>query len=211
VWTPHLGKDSKSCVYMRVYVFLCVLCVSVHVCACVMGWLRLVGSLKWQVSFAKEPYKRDDILQKRPIILRSLLIVATPYVCVCARVHVCVYVCVCACVFTFVCVCFMSMTVSGHGVVSDTIYCSVDPLVCLVWCLSLCVCIFVRVCVMSMSISGHGVVSDVVNCILWCACVCFCLFVWVCVCVCLSVCLYVCVCVCVCIMCLWVNRASSRI
>jgi len=28
---------------------------------------------------AKEPYKRDDILQKRPIILRSLLIVATPY------------------------------------------------------------------------------------------------------------------------------------
>jgi len=31
----------------------------------------LVGSLKLQVSFAKEPYKRDDILQKRPIILRS--------------------------------------------------------------------------------------------------------------------------------------------
>ena len=27
----------------------------------------------WYVSFAKEPYKRDDILQKRPIILRSLL------------------------------------------------------------------------------------------------------------------------------------------
>jgi len=45
-----------------------------------MGWLRLVGSLKLQVSFAKESYKRDDILQKRPIILRSLLIVATPYV-----------------------------------------------------------------------------------------------------------------------------------
>jgi len=30
-----------------------------------MGWLRLVGSLKLQVSFAKEPYKRDYILQKR--------------------------------------------------------------------------------------------------------------------------------------------------
>jgi len=27
----------------------------------------------------KEPYKIDDVLQKRPIILRSLLIVATPY------------------------------------------------------------------------------------------------------------------------------------
>jgi len=38
--------------------------------------------LKLQVSFAKEPYKRDDILQKRPIFLRSLLTIATPqYVC----------------------------------------------------------------------------------------------------------------------------------
>jgi len=32
-----------------------------------MGWLRSVGSLKLKVSFAKEPYKIDDI-QKRPII-----------------------------------------------------------------------------------------------------------------------------------------------
>jgi len=44
-----------------------------------MVWLRLVGSLKLQVSFAKELYKTDDILQKRLIILRSLLFVATPY------------------------------------------------------------------------------------------------------------------------------------
>ena len=44
-----------------------------------MYWLRLVGSLKLQVSFAKEPFKRDYILQKRYFILRSLLIVATPY------------------------------------------------------------------------------------------------------------------------------------
>jgi len=29
-----------------------------------MGWLRLVGSLQLYVSFAKKPYKRDDILQK---------------------------------------------------------------------------------------------------------------------------------------------------
>ena len=41
--------------------------------------LRLVGSLKLYVSFAKEPYKRDDILAKKSITLRSLLIVATPY------------------------------------------------------------------------------------------------------------------------------------
>jgi len=34
---------------------------------------------KLYVSFAKEPFNRDYILQKRPIILRSLLIVATSY------------------------------------------------------------------------------------------------------------------------------------
>ena len=44
-----------------------------------MGWLRLVGLIKSYVSFAKEPYKTDNILQKRPNILRSLLIAATPY------------------------------------------------------------------------------------------------------------------------------------
>jgi len=33
-----------------------------------MGWLWLIGSIKLQVCFAKEPYKRDDILQKRLII-----------------------------------------------------------------------------------------------------------------------------------------------
>jgi len=44
-----------------------------------MGWLRLVGSLQLYVFFAKEPYKRDYILHKRPMILRSLLTVATPY------------------------------------------------------------------------------------------------------------------------------------
>ena len=43
-----------------------------------MGWLWLVGSIKLQVSFAKEPYKRDYILQKRPGILSILLTVATP-------------------------------------------------------------------------------------------------------------------------------------
>ena len=44
-----------------------------------VGQLRLVGSLKLQISFAKEPYKRDDTLQRRRMILRSLLIIATPY------------------------------------------------------------------------------------------------------------------------------------
>jgi len=43
------------------------------------GWLRSVGSLRSQVSFAKKPCTRDCILQKRPMIVKSLLIVATPY------------------------------------------------------------------------------------------------------------------------------------
>ena len=53
-----------------------------YTCYCMiwcMGWLCLVGSIKWWVSFAKEPYRRDDILQKRPIILSILLTVATPW------------------------------------------------------------------------------------------------------------------------------------
>jgi len=44
-----------------------------------MGWRWLVGLIKLYVSFAEEPYKRDDILQKRLIIWSILLTVATPY------------------------------------------------------------------------------------------------------------------------------------
>ena len=44
-----------------------------------MGWLWLVGSIQLKVCFAKKPYKRDDILKKRPIILSILLTVANPY------------------------------------------------------------------------------------------------------------------------------------
>ena len=43
-----------------------------------MGWLRLVGCLKIQVSFAKELYKIDLYSAKRPVFLSILLIVATP-------------------------------------------------------------------------------------------------------------------------------------
>jgi len=32
------------------------------------GWLRLVGSIQLQISYEKENYKRDDIMQKRNII-----------------------------------------------------------------------------------------------------------------------------------------------
>ena len=33
-----------------------------------LRWPQLVGSIKLHVSFVKEPYKRDGILRKRPII-----------------------------------------------------------------------------------------------------------------------------------------------
>jgi len=42
-------------------------------------WLRLVGSWKLLVAFAEYRLFYRALLQKRPIILRSLLIVATPY------------------------------------------------------------------------------------------------------------------------------------
>jgi len=38
-----------------------------HQCTNMEG-LWLLGSIKLQVSFAKEPYKTDNILQKRPLI-----------------------------------------------------------------------------------------------------------------------------------------------
>jgi len=41
-------------------------------------WLWFVGSIKLKFSFAKEPYKRDNILQKRPTYLSILLTIATP-------------------------------------------------------------------------------------------------------------------------------------
>jgi len=46
-----------------------------------MGWLRLVGSLKLSVSFENIGLFCRALLQKRPIIWRSLRIVATPHIC----------------------------------------------------------------------------------------------------------------------------------
>jgi len=48
-------------------------------CELAMGWLQRVGSFKLWVSFAEYRLFYRALLQKRPMILRSLLIVATPY------------------------------------------------------------------------------------------------------------------------------------
>ena len=57
-------------IYMRVYSE----CIYTH-----MGWLRLVGSIKLQVSFAEYRLFYRSLLQKRPINLSILLTAATPY------------------------------------------------------------------------------------------------------------------------------------
>ena len=44
-----------------------------------MGWLWLVGSLELQVSFAEYSLFYRVLLQKRPIISSSLLVIATSY------------------------------------------------------------------------------------------------------------------------------------
>ena len=54
-----------------------------------MGWFRLVVSSKLQVSFAAYRLFYRALLQKRPKILRSLLVEAPPYT---DRVRVCVEV-----------------------------------------------------------------------------------------------------------------------
>jgi len=84
-WGVFLGDDMWRDIYAHV-IWRMRVCHDPFVCAMTflwrtdlsMGWLRLVGSLKLQVFFAKETYKRDDTLQKKPMISRNLLIVATP-------------------------------------------------------------------------------------------------------------------------------------
>ena len=52
-----------------------------------MGWLRLVGSFKIQVSFAESRLFYRAFLQKRSVIWRSLLIVTTPHLQWMAAIH----------------------------------------------------------------------------------------------------------------------------
>ena len=52
-----------------------------------MGWLRLVGSIKLQVSFVEYSLFYRALLQKRPVILSILLTEFTPYVTRHAAIH----------------------------------------------------------------------------------------------------------------------------
>jgi len=125
-----------------------------------MGWLRLVGSIKLEVSFAEYSLFYEALLQQRHILLRSLLIVATPYqyvdVCTSLRVGLCVcmyvsmyassmfvhiYVCMYVCMYIYACmyVCLqvcMFMCMYGYGCMY----------VCMVVCMyvRICTCMYVR-------------------------------------------------------------------
>jgi len=111
----------RDCVCEYVYMYMCIyMCVGeresantyIHMYthglvtkngSDVMGWLWLVGSLKLQVSFAKEPYKRDDILQETfhfkettnrscsvSLCVFCLYSVRDMYTFVCSYVYICV-------------------------------------------------------------------------------------------------------------------------
>ena len=71
----HHNKPSRICEYCCRLAFISHPAIIIH---SDMVWLRIVSSLNLHVSFVKEPYKRYGFLQKRPMIVRSLLIVATP-------------------------------------------------------------------------------------------------------------------------------------
>jgi len=57
-------RDWLRCIHLHIFAHVAMLQVN-------MGWLRLVGSLRVQVSFAKEPYKKDNFLQMRPSSFQS--------------------------------------------------------------------------------------------------------------------------------------------
>jgi len=80
------ANDKRLCVRLCDYIT----CVCVYTPACIlMGWLRLVGSLKLYVSYAEHSLFYRALLRKRPTFLRSLPIEATPHECM-SRTHECV-------------------------------------------------------------------------------------------------------------------------
>jgi len=110
---PTKCAYASCCVFAHVFPCVCVLCACIFLwvptrCACthtschclVVLHRSLVGSCTdillcraqisccvVRVSFAKEPYKRDHILQKRPVIVRSLLILSGVARISCCVVH----------------------------------------------------------------------------------------------------------------------------
>jgi len=76
-WVMSHMNESRH-VWLHHVAYGCIVSHEIHIWMCQEPRLILQkrpiisGSLKLQVSFAKEPYERDDILQKRPIIFINI-------------------------------------------------------------------------------------------------------------------------------------------
>jgi len=126
----------------------CVLLKETFSWATTRGWLRLVGSLKLYVSFAEYRLFCGAPLYKRPIILRSLLIVATQYM---TRAFTCTAtrpMCVCLHVE---CMCVSMCTSRARACVFVCVHVRVRVHVCMCVrecvCVSVCACLCVYACV----------------------------------------------------------------
>ena len=94
----HSHELPLYCHHVRLnFIYMC--------CLSIMGWLRLVGSLKLQISFAEYRLCYKALLHKRPIIHMHINI------CLC----VCVCVCVCMCVHTYICMHLLGLDDSGNN------------------------------------------------------------------------------------------------
>ena len=157
-----------------------------------MGWLRLVGFLKLYVSFAEYSLFYRAHLQKRPIILRSLLIEATSYQ-VFGRSEAYTY-------FQFLYTLnFLILNLDGSMRVCVSLFQCVRfggtcAFIHVCVCACACVCVFVCVCVCVCAFACPCVY-------MWC--VYMCIFVFTCLRVCASVylclCLFLCLCLCLCV------------
>ena len=93
----HLHK------YSLCHVYICNISSAMYIYVCTdmgMGWLRLVGSLKSYVSLTEYSLFYRALLQTRPIILRSLLIVATLYILIYTSMQGDEAQLICTCTFT---------------------------------------------------------------------------------------------------------------
>jgi len=125
VYTIHVAMLSKCIMTWLCTIHVCVydihtdiyICIHIRICTYVYTYIyvymypysyygvaTISRSLKITGLFCKEPCKRDDFLQKRRIILWSLLIVATPYIhtSIYTNSSCALYIRACMCIHTYV-------------------------------------------------------------------------------------------------------------
>jgi len=138
-WLIHMYEHTHMRIYVgkyiNIYTYTCIYPdTGIYTDTCILGVAMTSRLLKITGLFCKTAYKRDYILQKRPVILRSLLVVATPYhtwfihlcdvthSCVCRDVFMCAMehphvwthmnICIYMCIYihTHICTCIHTST-----------------------------------------------------------------------------------------------------